>query len=69
MCDDSWPPLETSSEMSGILDMETPSPSSRPPKLLDRVRASLRVRHYSVRTEEAPTSALSQSVPKRGWPG
>lgn len=33
--------------------METPSPSSRPPKLLDRVRASLRVRHYSVRTEEA----------------
>ncbi len=39
--------------MSGILDMETPSPSSRPPKLLDRVRASLRVRHYSVRTEEA----------------
>ena len=33
--------------------METPSPSSGPPKLLDRVRTRLRVLHYSIRTEEA----------------
>src|SRR5260370_19658836 len=33
--------------------METPSPSSRPPKLLEQVRARLRMLHYSVRTEEA----------------
>ncbi len=33
--------------------METQPPSPRPPKRLDRVRASLRVRHDSVRTEEA----------------
>jgi len=33
--------------------MEMPSPSSRPPKLLDRVRTRLRVLHYSIRTEEA----------------
>jgi hypothetical protein len=30
-----------------------PAPPARPPKLLDRVRAALRVRHYSLRTEEA----------------
>src|SRR5437879_56906 len=28
-------------------------PPTRPPKLLDQVRAALRVRHYSMRTEEA----------------
>jgi len=33
--------------------MEMPSPLSRPPKLLDRVRARLRVLHYAIRTEEA----------------
>jgi hypothetical protein len=30
-----------------------PLPPARPPKLLDRVRAALRVRHDSLRTEEA----------------
>jgi integron integrase len=30
-----------------------PSPGGRPPKLLDRVREAIRVRHYSRRTEEA----------------
>jgi integron integrase len=33
--------------------MEMPSPSSKPPKLLDRVRTRLRIGHYSIRTEEA----------------
>ena len=28
-------------------------PSTRPPKVLDRVRAAIRARHYSLRTEEA----------------
>ncbi|TDN61082.1 integrase-like protein [Halothiobacillus neapolitanus] len=27
--------------------------NQQPPKLLDRVRAEIRVRHYSIRTEEA----------------
>jgi hypothetical protein len=27
--------------------------SPRPPKLLDRLRAACRVRHYSIRTEDA----------------
>lgn len=31
--------------------MTTPTPQS--PKLLDRVRAACRVRHYSIRTEDA----------------
>jgi hypothetical protein len=39
--------------MSRPFAMETPSPSSRPPKLLDQVRARLRMLHYSLRTEEA----------------
>ena len=29
------------------------SPSSRPPRLLDQVRERIRVKHYSIRTEEA----------------
>ncbi len=33
--------------------METKSASPRSPKLLDQVRAKLRVKHYSIRTEEA----------------
>ena len=32
---------------------ESPSPNSRKPKLLDRVRAAIRTRHYSRRTEKA----------------
>src|SRR3712207_835955 len=31
----------------------TPNPISQPPKLLDRVREAIRVRHYSIRTEQA----------------
>ena len=31
----------------------TPVPSARPPKVLDRLRAAIRARHYSLRTEEA----------------
>ena len=46
--------------MSGILPVETSSPSSRPPKLLDRVRARLRVLHSSVRTEQAYTGWLKE---------
>ena len=32
---------------------ETPAPAPPRPRLLDRVRAALRARHYSRRTEEA----------------
>ena len=32
------------------------SSSRRPKRLLDRVRSEIRVRHYSIRTEEAYTS-------------
>lgn len=31
----------------------TDPPSPKPPKLLDRMREALRVRHYSYRTEQA----------------
>jgi integron integrase len=33
--------------------MDTPPPAPRPPKLLDQLRAACRVRHYSIRTEDA----------------
>ena len=36
--------------MSALLQT---SPSSRPPRLLDQVRERIRVKHYSIRTEEA----------------
>ncbi len=32
---------------------ETTPPGPRPPRLLDRVRAAARIRHYSLRTEDA----------------
>jgi len=41
---------------SGIENTSAPSPPSSPqpkPKLLDQVRAAIRLRHYSLRTEEA----------------
>ncbi|MFN2632511.1 MAG: phage integrase N-terminal SAM-like domain-containing protein [Thermoanaerobaculia bacterium] len=31
----------------------SPDPSPRPPRFLDQVRAAIRARHYSLRTEEA----------------
>jgi len=34
-------------------DAPTPSPSPRAPRLLDRVRMAIRLRHYSPRTEDA----------------
>ena len=33
--------------------MNTGSPATQPPKLLDRVAAKMRVLHYSIRTERA----------------
>ena len=30
-----------------------PAPDPRPPKLLDRVRDKIRLKHYSIRTEQA----------------
>jgi integron integrase len=38
------------------------SSSRRPRRLLDRVRSELRVRHYSIRTEEAYTSWISRYI-------
>ena len=35
--------------------MASPAPVPRPPKLLDQMRAALRLRHYSLRTEESYT--------------
>ncbi len=40
-------------EKPKILRMEANAVSQDPPKLLDRLRAEIRVRHYSIRTEEA----------------
>ena len=35
------------------MNSQPPSGAARPPKLLDQVRAKMRVLHYSKRTEEA----------------
>src|SRR5579863_4775818 len=50
-------PIEHRASINGIVPFPAPR-SSRgsvlpPPRLLDRVRAALRARHYSVRTEKA----------------
>ena len=40
-----------------------PAPATRPPRrLIDRVRSELRVRHYSIRTEEAYTSWIRRYI-------
>ena len=36
-----------------LIHLRTVSTGAQPPRLLDRVRASIRARHYSLRTEEA----------------
>lgn len=36
--------------------------SARPPRLLDRVREAIRVRHYSLRTEEAYVSWIRRFI-------
>jgi len=41
------------------------SSSRRPERLLDRVRSELRVRHYSIRTEEAYTSWIRRHALRR----
>src|SRR5437868_4859944 len=37
----------------GLMESANAAGESRPPKLLDRVRSAVRLRHYSPRTEEA----------------
>ena len=39
-----------------------PADAPRPPKLLDRVRAACRVRHYSIRTEQAYADWIKRFV-------
>ena len=41
--------------------METPS-SGNPPKLLDQVRAKIRLKHYSIRTEQAYTDWIKRFI-------
>ena len=38
------------------------SPTAAPPRLLDRVRAAIRARHYSLRTEEAYAAWIKRYV-------
>ena len=40
-------------DLSRCLFVNVPSDAAQPPKLLDRVRQALRLRHYSRRTEES----------------
>jgi len=42
------------------------SPPSRPPRLLDRVRAALRLRHYSARTERAYVAWIRRYIHHHG---
>jgi len=37
-------------------------PATRPPKRLDKVRAAIRTRHYSIRTEEAYTQWIKRFI-------
>ncbi len=37
-------------------------PTSRPPKLLDRVRDALRLKHYSIHTEEAYVNWIKRYI-------
>ena len=39
-----------------------PTPPSQPPKLLDRVRHACRVRHFSIRTEDAYHDWIEQYI-------
>ncbi|HZT78759.1 MAG TPA: integron integrase [Gemmataceae bacterium] len=39
-----------------------PAPPARPPKLLDRLREAIRVRHYSLRTEEAYVAWVTRYI-------
>ncbi len=40
----------------------TNTPAGQPPKLLDRVRAAIRARHYSIRTEEAYVGWITRFI-------
>ena len=46
-------PLRARDSTAAMVFQEGPPAGPPPPRLLDRVRAALRARHYSLRTEEA----------------
>ena len=48
-------PLERRAEMAR-------TPQGNKPKLPDRVRETIRIRHYSIRTEEAYVSGIKRSI-------
>jgi integrase len=47
---------------------ESPPPVLKPPRLLDRVRAAVRARHYSRRTEKAYVGWIRHAVRHAGIP-
>ena len=53
MCEMSATPTYPSTGDSSFIVQEPAPPGARPPRLLDRVRAAVRARHYSRRTEKA----------------
>ena len=46
---------------------EPPAAATMKPRLLDRVRAAIRARHYSRRTEEAYVPPGTSSSPAERW--
>ncbi len=49
------------------MDLANPSPSrTSEPKLLDRVRAKIRLKHYSIRTEQAYTDWIKRFIRHHG---
>ena len=47
---------------TGLVARESVPPSPRPPRLLDRVRDAVRVRHYSRRTEKASVAWIRRYI-------
>jgi len=45
-----------------VTDIPTPHGESKKPKLLDPVRDAIRVRHYSIRTEEAYVQRIKRFI-------
>lgn len=44
------------------MQLSSVSPSNQPPKLLDQVRAKIRLKHYSIRTEQAYTDWIKRFI-------
>ena len=67
-CSFSYPTAAESSALAFAFRVGEADPTgARKPRLLDRVRAAIRARHYSRRTEKAATSSSTTSATPPTW--